>query len=231
MRKNKTMGIAAALLVATLLTTSMISGTFAKYTSTGTGSDSARVAKWGVTVTANGNTFAKEYDTDDTKTKATITKSVIGTGEDSSNKVVAPGTKGTMATMKLSGTPEVAVRVNYKGNFALDDKWTVGNGKTFYCPLVIKVKSSNGNETEIKQNEQVNDKDTFENAVNSAIAAYSKEYASGTALSDQGNDSLTVSWEWPFSNEGNDTNDTALGDAADAATVTLGVTTTVTQID
>ena len=54
MKKNKMMRLASAVLVCTLLTTSVISGTFAKYTSTSSASDNARVAKWGVTLAANG---------------------------------------------------------------------------------------------------------------------------------------------------------------------------------
>ncbi|MDE6767712.1 MAG: hypothetical protein K2J35_05915, partial [Eubacterium sp.] len=61
MKKNKMMRIASALLVLCLLTTCVISGTFAKYVTSNDGSDSARVAKFGVSVTVSGSTFAKEY--------------------------------------------------------------------------------------------------------------------------------------------------------------------------
>ena len=47
MKKNNVMRIASALLVAVLLTTCAISGTFAKYTTTASGTSTARVAKWG----------------------------------------------------------------------------------------------------------------------------------------------------------------------------------------
>ena len=47
MKKNTMMRIASVLLVAVLLSTCVISGTYAKYTSTVTTSDSARVAYWG----------------------------------------------------------------------------------------------------------------------------------------------------------------------------------------
>ena len=51
MKKNKMMRLASGLLVAVLLTTSMISGTFAKYVTTESGSDSTRVAKWDIDFT------------------------------------------------------------------------------------------------------------------------------------------------------------------------------------
>lgn len=47
MKKNMMMRIASVLLVAVLLSTCAISGTFAKYTTSANGSDSARVAYWG----------------------------------------------------------------------------------------------------------------------------------------------------------------------------------------
>ena len=48
MKKNKMMRNTAALGVAVLLTASVLSGTLAKYTTTAEGTDSARVAKWGI---------------------------------------------------------------------------------------------------------------------------------------------------------------------------------------
>ena len=50
MKKNKMMRIASVLLVAVLLSTCVISGTFAKYTSSANGTDTATVAKWDVSV-------------------------------------------------------------------------------------------------------------------------------------------------------------------------------------
>ena len=242
MKKNKMMRMASALLVATLLSTSVIAGTFAKYTTSAEGTDTARVAKWGVNITANGSTFATSYDKKGATGEAgTTVKSVLSStanseDEDTIKNVVAPGTSGTMAKMTLSGTPEVMVKVNYKGEFKLDDNWKVGDA--FYCPLIIKVKNgATGNETTIQQNTtNVTSVETFNKAVNDAIEAYSKEYAANTNLSQQENDSLIVSWEWPFAGSGDgaiqtDAKDTALGDAATAATVTLKVTTTVDQVD
>ena len=67
MRKNKMMRAASALMVAVLLTTCTISGTFAKYVTTASGNDTARVAKWGVQIDMAGfsdvdnDLFAKTY--------------------------------------------------------------------------------------------------------------------------------------------------------------------------
>ena len=50
MKKNKMMRLASCLLVLVMLSTSMISGTFAKYVTTGSAEDTARVAKFGVDI-------------------------------------------------------------------------------------------------------------------------------------------------------------------------------------
>lgn len=228
MKKNVMMRIASVLLIAVLISTSAISGTYAKYVTEATGTDSARVAKWGVTVTANGDTFAKEYDTDDTV--FTEAKSVIST-----DKVVAPGTKGDMISMELAGVPEVAVRVSYTGTFDISDNWLDGNGK-FYCPLVITIKKGAADTTgTVFDGRAYTNAADFELSVNNAIGAYSKDYPAGTKLSGLGADALDISWEWPFSTSPeNDIKDTDLGNQASIgnyATVTIAVTTTVTQID
>lgn len=215
MKKTKFMRAALLLLVLTLITSCFVGGTFAKYTTSGNGTDTARVAKWGVTVTPEGATFKDMYDND---TSATV----VG---ESSAKVVAPGTSGEMTKMTLTGTPEVAVRVSYEGKVELTG-WTVTSG--FYCPLIIKI-----NGTAVDTSEAT-DASSFAGAINNAIKGYSNVYAAGTDLSGEGAKSLAITWEWPFSTAGNDAKDTELGDAAakdNAPTITIAVATTVTQID
>ena len=51
MKKNKAMRLASALMVLTLLTTCVISSTFAKYTTSANGEDSARVASGALRLT------------------------------------------------------------------------------------------------------------------------------------------------------------------------------------
>ena len=233
MKKTKLMRAALLLLVLTLITSCFVGGTFAKYTTSKTGSDTARVAKWGVTVTAHGETFAKTYATD-TKGVAgaagAIVNSVVSADAD---KVVAPGTKGDMVKMTITGTPEVAVRVNYTADFKVED-WTV-DGK-FYCPLHIKVGSTWYDGT------GYDSKDAFETAVSKAISDLSGNYDAGTNLRSENVTEPSVSWEWPYENTGASTDtgvknhqtnekDTALGNLETAPTVSLTVTTTVTQID
>lgn len=116
MKKNKMLRIASILLVVTLLSTCVISGTFAKYVTKAEGSDSARVAKWGVIAELNaGDAFAKQYKTTDTDTyPAEYGEYTV----DATEKVVAPGTKSadldSNITAHVSGTPEVATKYEIK---------------------------------------------------------------------------------------------------------------------
>ena len=117
MKKNKTLRAAGILFLATMLTTCMTAGTFAKYTSGDSAEDSARVAKFGVTVTADGSLFGEEYASKENGNKPirfsgnehTGTVQVFETGEN----VVAPGTKNdTGLGFVISGRPEVDVEIN-----------------------------------------------------------------------------------------------------------------------
>ena len=228
MKKTKFMRAALLLLVLTLITSCFVGGTFAKYTTSAEGKDTARVAKFGVQITAEGTTFANEYDTDDTNVKATIAKSVVST--ESTKKVVAPGTKGNMVAITISGTPEVAVEVKYDATVKVDN-WTVDDA--FYCPIEIKV----GDET-VKGLDYDN-ADNFQSAVKEKIDAYTKNYDAGTDLNNTDVKTPVVSWSWAFEGAGadakqTDVKDTALGNTAangTAATISVEVKTTVTQID
>lgn len=220
MKKTKLMRAALLLLVLTLITSCFVGGTFAKYVTDGKSTDSARVAKWGVKIDAKGTTFAREYKTDTENVVGTIANSVV-----SKNEVVAPGTKGEMAKIAITGTPEVAVQVGNKADFKVEG-WTVDNG-SFYCPLQITVSGANGKIT--IDGATFNDAATFERTVNTEISTYSEKYAAGTDLSTASVTTPSVSWAWPLSVD--DVKDTKLGNLETAPTVSLTVTTTVTQID
>lgn len=230
MKKNVMMRVASIMLVLVLLTSSVISGTFAKYVTSDSASDSARVAKWGVKVEAEGVTFANAYATDD-KTLSAEAQSRIGVNSvvssDANVDVVAPGTRGDMAAIKITGKPEVAVDVSYVGVFDIEG-WFDDNGN-YYCPLIITINGTAFNGLDYANPEQ------FEWAVNNAIDTYHQYYAANTKLEDYAGENLDISWEWPFSTSAeNDVKDTDLGDKAaneNAATVQLTVTATVTQVD
>lgn len=238
-KNNALMRASGILLVLTLGTSCFVGGTFAKYVTENQGDDTARVAKWGVDVEVTGDGFSTTYEKDDVGASATVgTNTVISSNAD---KVVAPGTDGTFGGVKITGQPEVAVKVETTATVELSG-WNVGEDDEFYCPLKFTI----GNET-INGLDYSSDtaggEASFENAIKKAIQdATTKELAAGTDLSEVGKD-ITYSWEWPFENatgsaasQSNEL-DTLLGDnAADGddtndPTVSITVKTTVTQID
>lgn len=113
MKKNKIMRLASVLLVLTLLSTSVISGTFAKYVTTDEQFDTARVAKFGVVASLSGDLFGATYAKADDN--SIISYSVNGGTVSSADKtefVVAPGTENKEGlTLSVTGTPEVATKV------------------------------------------------------------------------------------------------------------------------
>lgn len=227
MMKNKMMRIASVLLLAVLLTTCAISGTFAKYITSKESTDTARVAKFGVdlAVTVDG-AFATEYDADTTATDklgAAIAKTVVASSTDQDN-LVAPGTKGDlMASATIAGTPEVAVNVKQEATLVLTG-WEV-NG-TYYCPLVITVDGDKFYGMDYASAAE------FIAAVEAALDS-DVNYAPNTDLTE----SHSVTWAWAFEGtDGKQTDelDTALGNyAAKTGDIEISFTykVTVTQID
>ncbi len=212
MKKNWTMRVALLVVALTLITSCFVGGTFAKYVTGASYEDTARVAKFGVVIEAEGEgLFAKEYAKDDT----TYTGDLTVQAEE---EVVAPGTNNADSpiTFSITGTPEVAVRVTIE--FGKDFKdvvlpkgtyrdYTVSDPKaTFtltedYYPIVYTLKEGN---TEIVSG-------TLEK-VKDAVAEFAtgKDYAPGTVF----NTEFTLTWEWPFE-RGETEDEIALYDSAD----------------
>lgn len=222
MKKNNMLRIASVLLVAVLLSTSAIAGVFAQYYKSDDVAESAKVAKWGVTITANEDNddedlFYTSYDLNATD------KTVVANG---SYDVVAPGTLVSAWTpFVLGGQPEVDVKVEYIATVDLEG-WTVGG--EFYCPVVFTVGT-----TEIKMDATNNTADKLEAAIKAAIDAYTAEYEENQDLADNATVKVpTLSWSWAFGDK--DAKDTALGDAAaagNAASINIEIALDVTQID
>lgn len=234
MKKNTMMRIASVLLVVVLLTTSVISGTFAKYVTSDKGSDFARVAKWGVAIEAKSfGLFKADYKTDETLATFSGDYSVSSAGTVDRDDVLAPGTEGSFADIKITGTPEVAVDVDIDATVAISDTWKDGNG-AYYCPVVVTV-----NDTEFFGTNYATAAD-FAAAIKGNIEGKSAQYAPNTDLgSIYNNTNLDIKWKWDFSTGAvNDIRDTALGNAAANATteaeeltISIGVDITVEQVD
>lgn len=119
MKKNKMLRMASVLLVLTMLTTSVIGGTFAKYVTTDSATDTARVAKFGVVATVSGGLFGSTYKAvadGNTITTYNVNGGTVSAAAKADNtasaEVVAPGTEnGEGLTLSVTGTPEVSTKV------------------------------------------------------------------------------------------------------------------------
>lgn len=224
MRKNKMMRAASGLLVAVLLSTCAISGTFAKYTTSADGTDSARVAKWGFT---GGSTI----------TISDLFKNTYDTTVNSSTDVIAPGTNGS-ATFGFTydgdnsvTAPEVAYKFNVSIDGSSCDKfiqdnaniqWKLDNDSEWgtWDQLTTAIKALDGNKP-------------------------GDRYEPNTlpeAFKTTGPNEHTIYWRWKFETAGaatdnqdaqaaQDVTDTTMGNAAKLAEVELKITVTATQID
>lgn len=216
MRKNKMMRFASGLLVAVLLTTSIISGTFAKYTTTTSGNDSARVAYWGFNQAASTtiDLFDANYNSNKVKSE-------------NGDNVIAPGTEKT-STFAFGYDENANVKapeVEYTLNVAVD---TTGSNTT-------KLDNDESFKWILKKGDaQATEYDTLAQLV-AAIKALSgdvsgtKEYAAGTLPTNftAADEVYTVGWKWAY--DGQDAKDTALGNDTNLENVNLKITITATQ--
>lgn len=229
MRKNKMMRAASGLLVAVLLSTCAISGTFAKYTTSANGTDSARVAKWGfqsATVTLN-DLFKSAYDV--------TTNPTVKSDDDAD--VIAPGTtnSGTFDftyggadindDSKKDDAPEVAYKftVSTEGSTIATDiekntniQWKLDDGNWgTWDDMIAAIKNLSGAATGTQQYEPGQLPEAFKKA---------------------GANTHTVYWRWLFETSGNDMDaqdvkDTTMGNKETLDEVKLQITITATQID
>lgn len=251
MKHSKLMRASVLLLVLTLITSCFVGGTFAKYVSTGEGSDTARVAKWGVVVEGAGDAFAREYETHDESVKEDI-----GVSVKSDVPVIAPGTSGEFKGITLSGTPEVAVKIETDVTVALTGDWMVDtkSGEKFYCPIIFNINGV------IISGLEYDTADAFILALETGMEkAASGNVAPGVNLANpESNDNVPVllqknedgsskiKWAWAFEDGHTEYNlgtwkiaqtddyDTQLGNNATGETpptISLKLETTVTQID
>lgn len=257
MKKNRMMRLASVLLVLTLLSTSVISGTFAKYVTSDTASDTARVAKFGVVVTGSGSLFSKTYK-DVANGNVPGTDANLTVVSSDTNKLVAPGTKSSDAglTFAVTGQPEVKVAVKVevadtmkdvflKANTGLPDMTTGNATDTFdndadYYPVKYTLTQTTTGGTNIL----VAGKTLTE--VKAALEDLTKTYDANTDLAANVG-TLKLTWEWEFDDAGHthDQQDTLLGDLAanpaafptlNAGTdynldTSLTISITVTQVD
>lgn len=130
----KKMSMFALLLAAVLVTSYSVSGTYAKYTSTFTGADSARVAKWAFSI--NDTKMTTETFTFDLFNTIVDESSLTNETETnilaSDGSIIAPGTEGSFK-IKLANNSEV------DATYAID--YTVTN--TAGIPVEFSIDGNN----------------------------------------------------------------------------------------
>lgn len=233
MKKTKLMRAALLLLVLTLITSCFVGGTFAKYTTSAKGSDTARVAKWGFNGASTinlDNLFQSVYYKHEEGTDKETVKS-------NTDDVIAPGTAG-LAEFNFTynannAAPEVAYTFTVSTNGSTCDeniikntniKWSldgtlaphVGNpsdanyaAEGSWAALLAAIEALDGNKTDNKYNPG--------------------ELPTGF---DKTDNTHTVGWQWVFhTDDAADAKDTEMGNATSLANVNLKITVTATQID
>lgn len=205
MKRNKLFILGICTVMVALVSLSLVSGTWAKYTSTISGEDTAKVAKWSVLFEGKDAALTNSFDFD---LFGTINDTKDGNPEadvesaDSNVKVIAPGTQGSFV-FDLVNNSEVTAA------YAVD--FTVTS--TDAIPVQFRFKDG-------EWKDSIDDLDiAFDN---SASPTTNPLAANG------GNKTLTIEWQWIYN--GDDSTDTALGTAG-SATINVKVDVTFTQVD
>ncbi len=251
MKKNKMMRLASVMMVMTLMTTSVISGTFAKYVTSDSAKDTARVAKFGVVVTAGGFLFDETYKVvtenngpGQLATGADATSmTVVSVGHvlEAVDNVVAPGTKNTDGlTFTITGQPEVDVQLdvnvkdeNLKKIFLAEkddlpdmttgDKTDTFDNAKIYEPIkfTLEQKKGTGEFAVVKDADENEIKNVSIDELKEALEGLSKKYEANANLADEVG-TLKITWSWDF-----DDNSAGTYDQQDTLLGDLAATTTL----
>ncbi len=194
-RRNPMMvRLLAVIAVTMMFTMCFVGGTFAKYTSSATGTDSATVARWDIKVNSANIAITDTFTFDLFKT---ITDSDQTSPENDMNPVdgsiIAPGTSGKF---------DIVIKNDSQVNATYAIDYSVTNTKNI--PVQFSI-----------------DGTTWKTDINDLDVA-------GVAINIGEEKTVTVQWKWIF--DGDDTIDTPLGAEA-TATLTVEARVTATQVD
>lgn len=204
MRKQNMAGriaLAAAtvLLCAVFVTTSVLSTTFAKYTTTGeVDSETARVAKWGIELSNRSNVATSWSVVED---ETSITAASSGTTGD---KIIAPGTSGYLACFRVEGNPEVAHNVTMNFNVTIGNGYKNLIGQDDYFPILISVGRASYDASNVIKNRKElhyyvpkSGIDTLENLISSVDSeTFTDERIAPNGWSGSAYAEYYVRWDW-----------------------------------
>ena len=225
----KSARILTLVLVLCMVSVCFLSGTVAKYTSTGTGTDTASVAKWKFTVESAdiATTDTWTFDLFNTVNNLKVNPSDDADNDDDVNdaadndadtpQIIAPGTTGSFV-IDLVNESEVTAKFGIV--FDVDD---ANNTTGTTIPLLYRVKVGDtwiGGESNWQA-------DLTDFNIDPASTEYDAVLETNAKTT-----TVTVEWKWVFE-AGNDTNDTALGaDSVDTPVqLEVSATVTATQVD
>ncbi|MBQ2736238.1 MAG: hypothetical protein IJP20_02270 [Clostridia bacterium] len=169
MKKNTMMRVASALLVAVLLTTCAISGTFAKYVTSATATATATVAKWDIKL--DGTDITTGTPNVDFNLAETWTDYDGSAEVDVDDKLLAPGTAGSFDFVITNSS-----EVNAKYSITLAETITGLPGTVAEADFPVEYSTDNAH---------------WSNDIANAVA-------SGTLAMNGGNATVTVYWRWAF---------------------------------
>lgn len=113
MRKTTRRYITVAAVAAAAFLLYTAAGTYARYTTSATASDTARIAKWGVELTAAGDLYGEQYGEDGTAQSWSSSDRGVVHVSSKGTDVIAPGTSHDGGLrLTVSGSPEVMTRVD-----------------------------------------------------------------------------------------------------------------------
>ena len=225
MKKHNMMRVASVLTVVTLLSTSLISGTLAKYTSTATSAgDSAKVATWKILAgtgaaldvissASNSNSFTFDLFNTVKDTKDGTDEKDVKEGSDNTS-IIAPGTWGYV-DLKIKNESEV------------NASYTIQlNPTNVNVPLQYAIKKSPSEDENYPMNGL-----TVDWRDGSGENPLKVTSASGEDLTITNKEvTYRMYWKWDYERSNKDTEDTDLG-VAGTATPSITATVTATQVD
>ena len=201
--------IVSLLLVVVMLTSCILSSTFAKYVTSSSSKASARIAKWGVEIKTDiSGLFSNEYDFNADGTKDAISVDMA--------KIVAPGEQANYFRFetKATGTPEVACELSTTASVSFTN-WEIDG--VFYCPLVFTINGATVSGTQFAKAED------FEKFIEYRISLLSAEFEPGVKLGDEKGENgrlsetmyLDIEWQWPMEDTDGDRSNGYVNDDLD----------------
>lgn len=196
--------IAALLLILSLISAVMISGTYAKYTSTYAGEDTALVAKWEVLGSGDGSVFTSGGAIALNLFSHALHNNI--TASEGGVYIIAPGVNGNFA-LQFENNSDVAANIEFG---------ITPTGSALTVPIEYSLDNFSTAAIDV---------DELETALNGGSSIFDN-VAANAAVATQ-----IVYWRWAFN--GDDAVDTGLGTASAAANRTtygLSITASAVQV-